>query len=138
MIFNSTGVSTTDSFAGSCFRPLTGIMIFNKKNIGDKEYTDLIDQIKKVDILYIDDFLKVPVGDEIGRPSQADLSLALEIINYRYNNKLVTLISSEWTSNEIIGFDEALGSRICEMAGKSNLNILRDRKKNMRMRAMEL
>ena len=109
-----------------------------KKNIGDKEYTDLIDQIKKVDILYIDDFLKVPVGDEIGRPSQADLSLALEIINYRYNNKLVTLISSEWTSNEIIGFDEALGSRICEMAGKSNLNIRRDRNKNMRMRAMEL
>lgn len=101
----------------------------------DEKYQSLIEELKRVDVLYIDDFLKVPIGQDANKPTSADLSLALEIINNRYNAKLVTIISSEWTILEIIGFDEALGGRIYELAGSENCkNVKKDKKRNYRIR----
>ena len=101
----------------------------------DKQYQSLIDQLKNIDVLYIDDFLKVPIGRDEIKPTSADLALALEIVNNRYNAKLTTILSSEWNIKDIISFDEALGGRIYEMSGSDFcLNIKKDRKRNYRTR----
>lgn len=101
----------------------------------EEKYQAIIEELKRVDVLYIDDFLKVPIGTDASKPTSADLSLALEIINNRYNAKLITVISSEWTITDIIGFDEALGGRIYEMAGPENCaNLKKDPKKNYRIK----
>lgn len=101
----------------------------------EEKYQSIISELKQVDVLYIDDFLKVPIGQDASKPTSADLSLALEIINNRYNAKLITIISSEWSINEIIGFDEALGGRIYEMGGAEYCTSLKkDRSRNYRIR----
>jgi DNA replication protein DnaC len=94
-------------------------------------YTKLIDEIKSVDVLYIDDFLKVQRGKQ---PTEADVLLAFEILNHRYVNKSFTLISSEKTIDEIIAIDDALGGRIYQMAKNYSMNIAYDRNKNYRLR----
>ena len=103
----------------------------------DEKYQSLIEGLKSIDVLYIDDFLKVPIGRDESNPTSADLSLALEIINNRYNNKLITILSSEWNIKDIIAFDEALGGRIYEMSGSDYcLNIKKDRNRNYRTRSI--
>lgn len=71
-------------------------------------YSNKIKKIKTVPVLYIDDFLK-------GGFTEADLKLAFEIVNARYNDvKLRTIISSEMSIKNLISTDEALGGRIYE------------------------
>lgn len=102
-----------------------------------EEYNTALMELKTVDVLYIDDFLKVPIGCESNKPTPADLSLALEIIDFRYDTRKPTILSSEWSTSDIISFDEALGGRIYEMAGEYVLNIKRDKTRNMRMKNIE-
>ncbi len=76
------------------------------------EYNSLIEPLKTAPILYIDDLFKTQKGGPI---TQADVNLAFELLNFRYcNKKLTTIISSEKTIDEIMGIDEAVGSRIYE------------------------
>lgn len=73
-------------------------------------YESKMKKLKTVDILYIDDFLK-------GGDTDADIRLAFEIINSRYNDKKYrTIISSERDITELLERDEALGGRIYERA----------------------
>ena len=73
-----------------------------------EEYQRQIRPFKSVPVLYIDDFLK-------GGHTEADIRLAFEILNSRYNDsQLRTIISSELTLFEILGLDEAVGGRIYE------------------------
>ena len=73
-----------------------------------EEYQSRIRPFKSVPVLYIDDFLK-------GGHTDADIRLAFEILNSRYNDsRLRTIISSELTLFEILGLDEAVGGRIYE------------------------
>lgn len=58
-------------------------------------------------VLYIDDFLK-------GSVSEADLNLAYQLLNARYNAARRTIISSELSIGEIAGYDEAIAGRIFE------------------------
>lgn len=75
-----------------------------------EEYQARIQPLKRVSVLYIDDFFK-------GGVSEADIRLAFEILNARYNNsKLRTIISTERSLEDILRLDEALGSRIYERA----------------------
>lgn len=94
-----------------------------KASVNDgAEYARQIDPIKTVPVLYIDDFLKCKAGDV---PTTGDINLAFEIINARYMDKrLVTVISCEWYPSDLMGFDEALGSRIYERAKLSTLSIV--------------
>lgn len=67
-----------------------------------------LEKFKTVPVLYIDDFLK-------GGASDADLKLAFEILNARYNDTaLRTIISSEIELDGIMKLDEAVGGRIYE------------------------
>lgn len=80
-------------------------------------YESAVMQLKRIPVLYIDDLFKPPKGMKIGKewPTQADLRLAFEIINSRYNDtKLRTVISSELMWEDIQDIDEALGGRIKE------------------------
>lgn len=97
----------------------------------DKDlFIETMDSFMKAPILYIDDFLK-PIGDKI--PSTQQLSIAFDIIDYRYKNpKLITIISSEYWVEEIMEMDEALGSRIYEMSDGYRLKIKKDSSRNFR------
>lgn len=81
-----------------------------KREVNDEAYEKHISKLKRVNVLYIDDFLK-------GSASDADIRLAFEIMNARYNDtKLRTIISSERDIKEVLSIDEALGGRIYERA----------------------
>lgn len=99
----------------------------------------LLERFKRAEVLYIDDLFKTgnaPNGEK-QRPTSADINIAFEIINYRYNNpELLTIVSSEWTMSELLGIDEATGSRIFERAGENGVNIRPDCRKNYRTRKM--
>ena len=105
-----------------------------KSVVNDAEERDaLMDELKKAEVLYIDDFLKTQKGVN---PSSADVKLAFEILNYRYANKMMTIISSERVSGDIINIDEALGGRIVEMSRPYNfcIDLSNDRAKNYRIK----
>lgn len=69
----------------------------------------LLEEIKNVEVLYIDDFLK----------TRENLALIWEIIDYRYiNPKLITIISTEKYYEEIKAIDGSLASRIYERTQK--------------------
>lgn len=80
-----------------------------KVGVKDREwYEARMKKLKRVPVLYIDDFLK-------GGANEADLRLAFEILNARYNDSaLRTIISSETALDGIMQLDEAVGGRIYE------------------------
>ena len=76
------------------------------------QYAEIVEPMKTIPVLYIDDFYKTGKGQE---PTTADVNLAFEIINARYtNSSLLTIISTELTIAELMDIDEAVGSRIYE------------------------
>ena len=109
-----------------------------KQCITDKElYNPKIRELKEVQCLYIDDLFK-------GGISKADIKLAFEILNYRYNKarsdrakRYITIISSELSVEEIMKVPEmeAIGGRIYEMTKPQYyLYVQPDPNKNYRMR----
>lgn len=95
----------------------------------------IIDSFKRAEVLYIDDLFKNgknPDGSE-QRPTSADINIAFEIINFRYNNpSSLTIISSELFASDVIDIDEATGSRIYERA--KVLQIAKNKSRNYRMK----
>lgn len=104
-----------------------------KAAVNDFElYQSLIKPFKDVDVLYIDDFLKVMNGAE---PTAADFNVAFELLNHRlHDSDKITVISSEFTINKALEFDEATIGRIYQLSGDYHINIERDRNKNYRLR----
>lgn len=100
-----------------------------------EEYTKAMRKLETVDVLYIDDLFKPVKGDEgkIIPPNGPDMRLAFEILNYRYINRLVTIISTEWYLDELLDFDEATASRIAERSAGYKLMISRDKARNWRI-----
>lgn len=86
-----------------------------------------IDRYKKAKLLYIDDlfFSEVTEGDK---------RLARELIDYRYERGLKTIISTEKVMVELKRIDEGTAGRIREKSGIYELNIGRDDKRDYRWR----
>lgn len=107
-----------------------------KANVNEaKEYAVMMNELKNVDVLYIDDFFKTERGKSV---TQADINIAFELLNYRYINKhLNTIISSELLIDDIINIDEATGSRIYQTAKDYCLCIGYDKEKNYRLGGAE-
>lgn len=106
----------------------------------DEAYTRHMDKLKNIDVLYIDDFLK-PIYDERGGmklPTPGDMKRAYELINHRYVEKSITIISSERYSGEITELDQAIGGRIVQRARGYVLNVARDPARNYRTKGDEL
>ncbi len=78
------------------------------KILDEEAYRKEIEKYKRAPVLFIDDFLK-------GRITESDVNIVYEIVNYRYNNNLPVIISTEKTLDELINFDEAIASRLIEM-----------------------
>lgn len=99
---------------------INDIIILKSNRMNQEVYNKKMYKLKNVRVLYIDDFLKT---DSDTKPTSSDISIALEIINYRYNlsrenpKRYITILSSEKTIEQIRGYDEALAGRIKEMAG---------------------
>lgn len=102
-----------------------------KANVNEDRYGNEMEKLKRVGVLYIDDFFKTKAGD---RPTAADVNIAFELLNSRYTNRLATIISSERTAGEIMDIDEAVGSRIIERSRGYCTDVARDPGKNQRIR----
>lgn len=107
-----------------------------KALVNEPEYQCLIGRLLDAEVLYIDDFLKTERGENgrAGKPSTGDLNLAFQIINNRYCGRKITIISSEHTIDELISYDEAIGSRVYEMSRNSNAIIPQAIENNYRMK----
>jgi DNA replication protein DnaC len=98
------------------------------------EYSQCIAPFKDAEILYIDDLFKTKKGAEL---TPADINLAFELINYRYNSLgRKTIISSEKSIAELYDTDPAIGTRIYEKSKKHDfcLEIENTTENNYRLR----
>lgn len=124
----------------------TGLNLLNKKNVAVVylAYRDVISKMKRnmideeymskemskyqmAEVLLIDDLLK-------GNVTKSDNSILFEIINYRYMNNKPIIVSSEYTVEELLSFDEAIGSRIYEMCKDYLVQVEKVRENNYRVR----
>jgi hypothetical protein len=78
-----------------------------------EEYEYLVKQYKEVNVLYIDDLFKLDA-----RLKEDGLSLAYDILNYRYMNEKITIISTETTKEQLRQLDVAICGRCYEMSDK--------------------
>ena len=102
-----------------------------------EEYSKMMQELKTAEVLYIDDLFKTGKDGEgkVQRPTAADVNLAFELLNYRYNNPdLITIISSECRSTDLLDIDEAVGGRVIEKTRGYAINIKPDRSKNYRLK----
>lgn len=80
-----------------------------KQNMMDEVYyQNEIGKYKTASVLLLDDLYK-------GKITESDANIMFEIINYRYLKGLPIIVSSEFTVDGLLDFDEAIGSRIIEM-----------------------
>ena len=97
-----------------------------------EEYARLMEPLKRVAVLYIDDFFKTGRGQQ---PTVGDVNVAFELLNARYlSGDKLTVISTERSVEELLDIDEAVGSRIYERSKGCGL-LLVGENKNWRMRA---
>lgn len=106
-----------------------------KAMLNSDGYKPLCDRYKKAAVLYIDDFLKTrrEADGTYRLPTDGDINLAFEIIKYRDENNLVTVITSEFTIDAIHGFDQSVGGRIKQRCGAYCFGIAQDTRKDYRL-----
>ena len=102
-----------------------------KQNMLDEEYYQkTISKYQSCELLLIDDLFK-------GKITESDINIIFEILNYRYLNHLPIIISTEFIIDELLNFDEAVGSRIYEMCKSYVVEIERGRERNFRMKSKQ-
>lgn len=82
----------------------------------------------RCDILYIDDFLKTRGNTE---PTDIEIELAFQILDKRYTQKKITIISTEKSIDQIRSYDLALSRRIIEMSGSNLISLGNDIRRNV-------
>lgn len=104
----------------------------------DKEKKEM-NYYKNCEILFIDDFMRNPSRNNL-QINSWEREIAMELINYRYLNKMTTIISSELYYQEIEQLDDAIASRIYENADNGNyiLSIKREEQRNKRKQKVDL
>lgn len=88
----------------------------------EQKYRSLINRLKEVEVLYIDDFFKTGknLDGKLQMPAPQEVNIAYEIINTRYANKKITIFSGERSIEDLDKIDEAISSRISEMCNNSS------------------
>ena len=100
-----------------------------KQNMTDEEYyRRQLDRFQSAKVLLIDDMLK-------GKTSDSDKNIMFEIINYRYINRKPIIVSSEYGIEDLLNFDEAVGSRIYEMCKDYIVEVQNNISNNYRLRS---
>ena len=90
-------------------------------------YGKLISKYQSCDVLLIDDLFK-------GKINESDINIIFEIINYRYMNCLPIIVSTEFTVDKLLSFDEGTGSKIYEMCKSYVVEIEKKKENNYRLR----
>lgn len=91
------------------YMPYRDVITKIKQNMVDEnQYKKFIYKYQTCDVLLIDDLFK-------GKVNESDVNIMFEIINYRYLNFLPIIVSSEFSIDKLLEFDEGVGSRIYEM-----------------------
>lgn len=94
------------------YMPYRDVITRLKQNMIDEEYYQReVGKYKNAGLLLIDDLFKGKVND-------TDINIMFEVVNHRYFNHLPIICSSEFGVNELIDFDEGVGSRILQMSEK--------------------
>lgn len=111
------------------YMPYRDVITRLKQNVLDCEYyKKIIARYQTCEVLLLDDLFK-------GKLTETDINLMFELINYRYLNHLPIIVSTEFTVDKLLSFDEAIGSRIYEMCKDFIVEIERGRDNNYRLRA---
>lgn len=88
-----------------------------------------LNDIKQCEILFLDEVLKAY--------NDTDLRYLAEIINYRYTNDLVTILTSEHTITDLLAIDETTFGRVLEKCGDYVISIAKDKNRNYRTRGLK-
>jgi len=108
--------------------PYRDVVTRIKQNMMDDEYyKKTISKYQTCEVLLIDDLFK-------GKITESDINIMFEILNYRYLNYLPVIISTEFIVENLLSFDEAVGSRIYEICKDYIVEIERGREGNWRLR----
>lgn len=104
-------------------------MLTNLKQVINEEEEFIRELEKYINprVLFLDDFLK-------GQPTEADRKYIYKVINTRYLKGKPMIISTEKSIKEILMFDEAIGSRLIEMAQDNIITFPRGIENNYRLR----
>ncbi|MCR4889158.1 MAG: ATP-binding protein [Ruminococcus sp.] len=104
-----------------------------------EEFEQYLHELKNVDVLYIDDFLKTPTNANgvPDKPLTEDVRNAYTVINARYFANKKTIISSEHFISEYNTYDGAAAGRIKQMA-KIIIQIERKPERDYRKRRASL
>ena len=97
--------------------------------LNQQKFDDIMYELKNVDILYIDDFLKNYNDKKID-----EIDIAYEIINARYNNNKITIISTEVLKEQLENINMAICGRINERANGYWTQLKYDKERNYRMK----
>ena len=110
------------------YMPYRDIITKVKQNmIDESQYKRLIYKYQICDVLLIDDLFK-------GKINESDINIMFEIINYRYLNFLPVIVSSEFSIDRLLDFDEGVGSRIYEMCKDYIVEVDKNVMNNYRLR----
>lgn len=90
------------------------------KSLPYEERNKEIEQLGNVEVLYMDDFLKTSSND--GEITESDLKNTNNIINRRYAQNSITIISTELKYNEIEKIHSSMAGRLLEMSDTKNGN----------------
>lgn len=109
------------------YMPYRDVVTRIKQNMLDKEYyKKQLSKFQLADILLIDDLFK-------GKVNETDINIMFEVVNYRYLNYLPLIVSSEFTLDKMLNFDEGVGSRIYEMC-KGHIVQIEGKENNYRLK----
>ena len=130
------GAALINQGVAAVYMPYLEAMRELKANVMDDEYyIRLIGRYYNAKLLIIDDLFKDKIknGVLVGTLTESDIKHIYSIINFRYNNKLATVISTELLPRQLIELDEALAGRIIEMCG-DNIVKFEGQKYNYRLK----
>ena len=104
-------------------------MLTNLKQVSmnEEEFIRELEKYINPRVLFLDDFLK-------GEVTSADRKYIYKVINTRYLKGKPMIISTEKSLKEILMWDEAVGSRIVEMAQNNIITFPRGIENNYRLR----
>ena len=98
------------------YNPTMRKLLANKYNA--EGYESVMEPFAGCQVLYIDDLFKNAADLRTGHLAADEKRIMFELLDTRYKNNAVTIISTEMSLQDIRKEDEAIASRIYELVGK--------------------